>query len=86
MASSSPAEIERRIIRLGERAHAEAQHLRDELAELRRTVAAGMRDVADSRALVGAAFAIAAAVGVWQGLRHGARMRGSGRATARARR
>jgi DNA repair ATPase RecN len=88
VASSSRQELERRVARLGERTHAAAQHLHSLRAELRRTLAAGVRDVTDSRALVGAAFAIAAAVAVWAGLRreaHMQRRRGTGRTTRRAR-
>jgi hypothetical protein len=54
---------------VGERAHGEAQRLRSEVAELRNTLSASVRDLMRSRALLGTVFAAAAAAGVWAGVR-----------------
>jgi hypothetical protein len=69
VANKNPEELERRIARVGERTHAEAQQLRLEFLQARNTLAAGVRDLTRSRALLGTVFAAAAAAGVWAGMR-----------------
>ncbi len=76
MANNSPEELERQIARVGERAHAEAQRLRFEFARARNTLAAGVHDLTQSRALLGTVFAAAAAAGVWAGMRRRQRAAG----------
>jgi len=86
VANNNPEELERRIARVGERAHAEAQRLRFEFAQARNMVSAGVRDLTRSRALLGTVFAAAAAAGVWVGMRRRERAAGSPDAKRLARR